>query len=108
VDEKQLQSHPEPLTQALELEQLQIDDSLLMQVLGLDLDQMALLAKVGGRRLRQFGIVPGRLGGKGCGRRIEGRRALRGGSFGSGLAFRSQNSCHTARFGHGLPSLDAS
>jgi len=70
-NEKHLQSHPEPLAQALELEQLQIDDTLLVQVLGLDLDQMTLLAKISRCRLRQFRIVFGGFGGEGCSRGIE-------------------------------------
>jgi hypothetical protein len=85
---KHLQSHSKPLAQPPQLEQLQIDNALLVQVLSLNLDQVALFAKVGGCRSGKFGIVVGDLGGKGCGGRIEGYRALRGRTFSRRLALR--------------------
>jgi NAD(P)H-dependent FMN reductase len=54
---------------------LQIDNALHVQVLRLNLDQMALLAKAGGRRSGRFRTVPGGAGGKRCGGGIKGRRA---------------------------------
>jgi hypothetical protein len=48
----------------LEFEQLQVDRALLVQVLGLNLDQMGLFVEIDARFLGQLGIELGRLGGK--------------------------------------------